>query len=280
MRFYKKRLMRKEILSIKINDQLPEAILEVYLWEPSSEMWTGKTRPMVILCPGGAYCYVSDREGDPLAMEFWCSGCHAAILKYFVPALFPTALLQLAVAVTEVRCHAKEWMVDEEKIIVQGCSAGGHLAASLGVFWQEDFLTKYLQTSPAMRKPDGLILNYPVITTGKGVHVESFKNLLGEDYDKLKEKVSLEKQVTEHVPPVFLWTTYADDLVDPVNSLVFVEALMKAGIPTEFHMYVSGVHGLALANKVTEANEGYGVQRECENWMHMARNWIWNLFMQ
>lgn len=271
--------MRKEVLKIKVNGQLPEAALEVYLWEPSVEMWTGKRRPMVIVCPGGSYRFVAEREGDPIAMELWCSGCHTAVLKYSVPALFPSELAQLSMAVAEVRRHADEWMVDGDKIIVQGCSAGGHLAASLGVFWKETFLAKLLGEDPCMYRPNGLILNYPVITTGQGTHVETFRHLLGEKYEELKEKVSLEKQVTKDVPPVFVWTTYSDDLVDAINSVVFVDALMKAGAPTEFHMYVSGVHGLALANKVTQANEGYGIQKECENWIEMAKNWIWNLFM-
>ena len=271
--------MRKEVLTVKIDNQLPEATLEVYLWEPSVEMWTGKRRPMVIVCPGGSYRFVSEREGDPIAMELCCSGCHTAVLKYSVPASFPSALAQLSMAVAQVRHHADDWMVDKDKIIVQGSSAGGHLAASLGVFWKEAFLTDILKEEACMYRPDGLILSYPVITTGKGMHAESFECLLGKDYEKMKEKVSLEKQVTKDVPPVFLWTTYADDLVDAINSVVFVNALMEAGVPTEFHMYASGVHGLALANKVTESNEGYGIQKECENWIEMAKNWIWNLFM-
>ena len=52
--------------------------------------------------------------------------------------LFPTALLELAKSVELVRKHTqKEWYVDPDKIVREGCSAGGHLAASYGVFWHE-----------------------------------------------------------------------------------------------------------------------------------------------
>ena len=89
------------------------------------------------------------------------------------------------------------------KIVVEGCSAGGHLAASLGVFWDEDFLAESQGLSASeheLLRPDGLLLCYPVITSGEFAHRGSFENLLGSRQEELGEKLSLEKQVTNKVP--------------------------------------------------------------------------------
>ena len=83
------------------------------------------TRPLVLICPGGAYAYTSEREGDPLAMQFLAMGYHAAVLKYScAPAVYPTALTELAYSISLIRRNAAEWHVSPDSIIVLGCSAG------------------------------------------------------------------------------------------------------------------------------------------------------------
>src|SRR5699024_11540898 len=39
-------------------------------------------RPAVVICPGGSYMYVSDREAEPVAYEFLAKGYHVFILRY------------------------------------------------------------------------------------------------------------------------------------------------------------------------------------------------------
>ena len=118
------------------------AKLRTYIQDDSRELMIQK-RPMVIICPGGGYEFVSDRESEPLAVRFLAMGFHVAVLRYSVaPAVFPTALVELAHSMKLVHDYADEWNVDEEKIFVLGCSAGGHLAASLGVYWHEEWLSE------------------------------------------------------------------------------------------------------------------------------------------
>ena len=172
------------------------APLTLYLWDNSVELYDGLLRPLVLLCPGGGYAMTSDREAEGMALRFVAMGVHAAVLRYSVaPARFPTALHQLARSVELIRAHAAEWYVDPERIVVQGSSAGGHLAGSLGVFWNADFLTRDLGTPAEGWKPNGLILSYPVITSGPFAHRGSFQNLLGEREKELSDFVSLEHQV-------------------------------------------------------------------------------------
>lgn len=247
-----------------------------YFHEQSVEM-KEKLRPVILICPGGAYRSTSDREAEPIALQFLAAGYHVAVLRYStVPARFPEALMQLALAVHILRKNAEEWKIDKNRIIVMGFSAGGHLAASLGVFWNQEFLFERLGVPAKQLQPNGLILCYPVITSGEKSHQGSFINLLGLDYDNLvkRSKVSLEKQVTRDTPPTFIWHTATDDLVPVENSILFFQALCAAGVRAEMHIYPNGPHGLALATNETSGPHGELIQEECKSWMKLAKDWV------
>ena len=66
---------------------------------------------------------------------------------------------------------------------------------------------------------------------------------------------SLETQVDETTPPVFLWHTASDESVPVQNSLLFAGALAAAKVPFELHIYPFGPHGLSLATKEVEDPE-------------------------
>lgn len=270
--------MIHEVIDIQEEGSLPDTKLYTYLLDNSNEINPEGVRPVVVICPGGGYAMTSDREAEALAIQFMSMGYHAVILRYScAPAVYPTALLELASVVSLLRKNAEKWHIDQDKIIVQGSSAGGHLAASYGVFWKKDFLAESLHTKPEQLRPNGLILNYPVITSGPFAHRDSFKNLLGDRYEELVEKMSLEKQVTEDTPKTFIWHTYTDDCVPAENSLLFVMALKEKNIPTEFHLYPVGGHGLGLATKETACPDGYGIQEECQSWIPLVETWLKNL---
>lgn len=254
-----------------------KAPLSLYLWDNSVELDDGLLRPMVLLCPGGAYRMTSDREGEGMAVKFVAMGCHAAVLRYSVaPERYPTALLELAEAVALVRERAAEWYVDPARVIVQGSSAGGHLAACLGAFWQEAWLSEALGSTPEQRRPDGLILSYPVVTAGEWRNDESFRNLLGEQYPD-RQAFSLERRITNQFPPTFLWHCGPDESVPAENSLLLAWALRRAGVPVELHLYAVGRHGLGTAGPLTMGRDRRGLQMECANWMDLAQTWLAHL---
>jgi len=262
---------------IQVPGSLPGAKLVTYIQDYSDHLAIEK-RPLVLICPGGGYASTSDREGESIALQFLAMGYHAAVLRYScAPARFPAALLELAYSMALIRGNAREWHVDEEKIVVQGCSAGGHLAASLGMFWNEDFIADTLSAvSPEhdVFRPDGMILCYPVITSGEYAHTGSFECLLGNRGRELSERLSLEKQVNKDTPKAFIWHTFEDQAVPVENSLLLVNALRREGISTEFHMYPKGGHGLSLANKLTDHKDGGCVQEECQSWINLAHIWM------
>ena len=103
----------------------------------------------------------------------------------------------------------------------------------------------------------------------------SFKQLLGgNETEELLELLSLEKQVTEHTPPAFIWHTYTDQSVPVQNSLLLIGAMKKYEIPVEFHMYPVGKHGLSTCSRLTAMRDGTGIQKECGSWLPLAKRWL------
>ena len=185
--------------------------------------------------------------------------------------------MELGRSILLIREHAKEWHIKEDSIVVQGCSAGGHLAASYACMWMSDFLSEGMNITYADRiklRPNGLMLCYPVITSGKFAHEGSIQNLLGDNYLELKEMMSLENAVNEHVPRTFIWHTFTDGAVPVENSLLFATALREHGISTELHIFPEGCHGLALANELTAGNELKEIEPVAEPWIDLATTWM------
>ena len=227
---------------------LGKASLRTYVLSNYKDLDPNRRRAFILICPGGGYQYCSEREAEPVAIKFNSLGYNAAVLYYTVnPAgdihrdegIYPEPQEDLAEAVAWVRCNAGELNTDPARIAVLGFSAGGHLAASLGVFWQEYGI---------MSRPDALVLCYSVITSGEYAHRGSIDNLIG-NRKQLLDKVSLEKHVSEDTPPTFLWASDKDPSVPVMNSIMFGKALDACGVKNEIHLYDSRYHGLSLGTR-------------------------------
>lgn len=266
-----------EKVDVKVEGSLDSVALYVYIHDYSKEIAVDK-RPMVIVCPGGAYAITSDREAEIVALQFFAMGYHAAVLHYsVVPAVYPAAILELGKSIVKLRSYAEEWHIDRNKIVPLGFSAGGHMVASYCMFWTRGLIANTLQVNEEELKPNGMILGYPVILS-KGEKFEKiYKNLLKDKYEELLDKMSLEKQVNESVPKTFIWHTYEDNAVSVQNSILLVHELVKHNISTEFHMFEKGIHGLGLANRLTQAISGNGIEPSCEFWINLAHTWMENL---
>lgn len=269
----------------KLSTSGKNPILTTYLLD-NYEFDEGRKRPLVLICPGGGYCHLSPREAEAIAIQMNAAGFQAAVLYYTLsPMDFPAALCDLAEAVYYARKRAEEWHVDENKIIVAGFSAGAHLAASLGVYWnglnaggefscdKTPLISKFLPYTASEIKPNALLLSYPVITAGEYAHKGSIENVLGEKYKEHTEWVSLEKLITKDFPTSFIWHTSEDGAVPAQNSLMLALALQNLHIPVEYHLFQRGGHGLALATEETANKDGREIQKECAVWIDLFASW-------
>ena len=135
-------------------------------------------------------------------------------------------------------------------------------------------MAKRLGASNESLRPNAMILGYPVITSGEYAHRDSFKCLLGEEYEEKQESLSLENCVNENTPRSFIWHTFEDGAVPVQNSILLADALVKHHIPTELHIFEKGGHGLALANRLTQSSGASTIQPAATQWIEMAHKWM------
>lgn len=251
--------------------------LTMYIPYVNEDVYADRGFKCVVICPGGGYEYTSVREAEPVALRLAGQGIAAAVVDYSTNGpRYPMQVLQVLAAVTYLRRNSTDLHIDPEKIAVMGFSAGGHAACSAGVFWQEDFAEKALGIAHGEDMPNGMILCYPVITSGEFAHRGSFDALIGKEPPvDLLEKVSLEKQVTENTPQAFLWHTAEDGLVPAENSLLLAMALREKGIPLEMHIYPKGHHGMSLCDETVDRPENVtDGAKYCSEWFSRCVRWI------
>jgi len=276
--------MINKILDVEINyskldcektDYKPK--LHVYIANDAKELLSySPKRPTMLILPGGACKGTAEREAEPIALYYLAKGYNCFVLRYScAPARFPVSLAEAAKALLMIKENAEEWRVDTDNIFVCGFSAGGHLAASLGVFWDKLFLNDITGTSGDDLKFKGLILCYPVLSDNVERRllgsVKSYENLLGEKCEDKKavELLNLETQVSSSTPPCFIWHTYEDQAVPVETTLTFALALRKHNIPTELHVFEHGRHGRATGTLTT-----CDVETRAKIWMDLSVDWM------
>jgi acetyl esterase/lipase len=212
----------------------------------------------VILCPGGGYGGLAmDKEGFAVAKEFNKIGVAAFVLKYRLPddkimvdkTIGPLQDAQTAIML--LRKNAVAWGINPAKVGIAGFSAGGHLASTAGTH----FSKPVIDNKGISVRPDFMLLLYPVITFGEYANRGSRDKLVGlTPSPEQIELYSNEKQVTPDTPPTFIVQAGDDKVVVPQNSLMFYDALLKAKVKVEMHLFQAGGHGFGLINPTSKAH--------------------------
>lgn len=236
----------------------------------------GRHRPAVIICPGGGYEYQSDRESEPVALEFLRRGYQAFVLEYTVledretQPLLPYPQMDLAKTIAYVKEHQESWHIDSDKITILGCSAGGNLCALYSGFCQQDWFVEKTGYSKEQLRVQSVILCYPVIDFKAGWPKE----------EHVREKIcgeavweGAQELVTEETPRTFIWHTNTDGTVPAENTLLYAQALLKHGVDAECHLYHRGCHGLSLANEQTKVREEHK-NPHVAGWIDTAMEWL------
>lgn len=206
----------------------------------------------IIICPGGAYYGLSMiKEGDDVARRLNALGITAFVLKYRMPSddtmldKSSGPLQDVQQALAFVRQHSEQWQLNKNNIGVMGFSAGGHLAASAAVHFNQAVLPEY---TIEMIKPNFQILIYPVISMAENItHKGSRNNLIGEHLTPEKIRFhSNEQQVTADTPPAFIMHATDDTAVPVENALNYYQALRAHQINTQLLILPSGGHGFGM----------------------------------
>lgn len=261
--------------TIKLSEKYPDATLTTYVSDDTPEM-NMPPRRAIIVCPGGGYRFLSDREAEPIVKLYLAAGLNVFLLRYSVGAGAANyaPLIQASLAIKHVRENAEQYNVDPNYVFITGFSAGGHLAASTGTLWNIPQVLAEMGDAPLnINRPTGMILCYAVLTYS---HKGSFCNLCGTTEptaDQLAQ-FELERYVTPETPPAFLWHTLTDKTVTVQSSLTFAQALKDNGVPFELHIYPEGAHGLSLCNEETCSGREDRISRHNENWSQLAIRWI------
>lgn len=242
----------------------------MYAFFPSAQENKGAA---VVICPGGGYerlAYVI--SGLQLAKWFNTMGINAFVLNYRLPnspdlkrrEIGPLQDAQRAVRY--IRANAVKWNIDPKKIGIMGSSSGGHLAASLSTI-KEDVSAIKDSLDKESFEPNFMILVSPVIDLSTTyAHAGSRKNLLGSNpSDSLARRFSLQLQVSGATPPTFIVDAINDKTVNPMNSLLFYQALLQHNIPVSFHAFTFGAHAIALRNNPGSTGMWTTI---CEAWLN------------
>ena len=203
----------------------------------------------IIICPGGGYSYVSLREGDSTALKYMDEGYCTFVLTYSTKKSYPTPMYELACSIDYLRKNSDKYYLNKDQIAILGYSAAGHLVSSYGYLYKNnDFLEK-TKLDVENIKPNAIVSCYPVITMGVKTHIDTMKNITGNN-DELKKLLSVEKNIDSTYPPTFLWTTKADTCVPYENSLMFAEQLKKNNIEYKFVLFKHLDHGKSVGTKL------------------------------
>ena len=269
--------------------------LTAYLQDSSLEYQKLGDKPAVIICPGGAYIGITDKEAEPVALRFLAAGYQTFVLRYSIGAelaRFPAPFIDAAKAIMLVRENAGRWGVKPDHICLCGFSTGGHVASILAATWQEEYLMKALNADNQLFKPNALILGYPLLdmyqfgrkNKDKSHEMQTlieimFSAVYGTSIPSksLMEEWHYKNKITSDMPPIFMWITSEDSLVDVEEAFDFMKVLAANNVSYELHVFEKGVHGLSLGDQMVGYSE-IEIRRmgNVYRWMELALNWLKN----
>lgn len=225
----------------------------------------------VVVLPGGAYMgLAANLEGRQVADWFASRGFRAFVLQYRLGSsgyILPVPLLDARRAVQTVRARALDYQIDPHRIVIIGFSAGGHLAALAS--------TQFVPGKPdaedpierVSSRPDFAVLGYPWIgaISSDTSHLSYCKLLnLMDKCEALRTAYSPDLFVTKDTPHTFWYHTFDDQTVPVEQGLRYYEALVKAGVPAEAHIFASGPHGTGLGKS----------DPALDQWPSLLENWL------
>lgn len=291
----------------RLYEDREDVTLTTYVINEKGEMHGQGKRPAVLICPGGGYFNCSDREAEPVAMQFAAMGYHAFVLRYSTytqgrdefPDVFgksiepnpvtkhPAPVREIGMAMLLIREHSDEWAVDMDRVAVCGFSAGAHNTAMYGVYWDKPLVTEYLGVDKERIHPAALVLGYTLSdyifmrdsVFDNPMDADFFKGsntaFLGEaepDEETLRS-VSPARLVTDQTPPTYLWATSEDSMVPVQHSIRMAHALADHKVPFELHIFEQGPHGLSVSTQASAVSQSQ-IYPDAAKWIPLVSAWL------
>ncbi|HEX7157583.1 MAG TPA: alpha/beta hydrolase [Edaphobacter sp.] len=228
----------------------------------------------VIVLPGGGYSNLSiEKEGADEARWLSQRGVTAFVLVYRLGPRygFPLPMQDGARAIRYVRSRAGEYGLDKNKIGLWGFSAGGHLAAYLATTHDAGEKNAADPIDRESDRPDFAILSYARLSLDPAIpRKTSLEALIGTNPTQaLLDSVSVDRHVTGDTPPCFLFSTTGDQTVNAMNATAFYDALKRAGVPAELHIFERGGHGVGMGQNQQRFPELSAYPALVSDWMQI-----------
>ena len=212
----------------------------------------------VLIFPGGGYGLVAvQHEGHDIAKVLSENGITAVVVKYRLPLqessdkpwLVPFSDAWQALKI--IRSKAEELGFDRNKVGAMGFSAGAHLVAYIA--------------SKTENKPDFTLPIYgcPRLTDE---NIQWLENSLFHRTMTKEELADFNilKKVNRNTPSAFLVHSIDDETCNYLETTLYAEALVKAGVSAEVHLFPTGGHGFGRGKEEDGTNQ----------WLQLAINWI------
>lgn len=236
----------------------------------------------VVVLPGGGYNHlVMEQEGAAEARWLNQHGVSAYVLVYRLSPryMYPWAMVDGLRAVRFVRAHAAAWKIRPDAVGVWGFSAGGHLAGYLATVEPHGDPRTGTAALDEIDKvsghPDFAILSYARLTIDKDIPgTFGMESITGKDAPQaLNDAISPVKHVTKDSSPSFIYATEFDEKVNSLNATAFFDALQRAGVHAELHVFERGPHGTHMGVDQVKTPELAVFPILLEHWMQV-HGWI------
>ena len=217
--------------------------LQLNVFEPEGHRPSDR-RACFLSIHGGGWTGLAPRRQYPFAAHFAKLGLVGICVQYRLakPGSGPTVfdcVKDSRSAMRYVRAHAAELGVDPQKIIANGGSAGGHLAAGTALF---DGVDEAGEDTSVSCVPNALVLCFPVIDTSTAGYGNA---RLGPRW----REISPLHRVRPGVPPTIIFHGTGDTVTPFQGAQAFRDAMLKAGNRCELVATEGAAHGYLMRDR-------------------------------
>jgi acetyl esterase/lipase len=242
---------------------MPE-IRTMDVWLPDAPSRNGAA---LLFIHGGGWKAGNKQQFADVAAWFCRHGFVCASMKYRLSgeAKYPAAVEDARLAMSFLRGQADRWGFKPDKLASIGSSAGGYLAAMLGLTATEK---GGIEEGPLIRlsRPNAIALYCPVTTlSADRAFVREFMGVHVQDAPELYVEASPIHRVRGTEPPILVVQGDADTTTPIEEARLFVQRLQEAGGSAELVTLPGVGHGFGYGVK-TDAQ-----QTSCEHMLGFLR---------